>query len=128
MGKLRGLLEKLLVRLLTRQNSEIIFEDQTGLFSPEDSAQPIKAPSESPNGPALAGPTAPPTPPHNEILYCPFCGGLWLYDSSYIKAIHKNNFFTDRICANCGDVYLAYCQLMPGSWRFSAEEKPKNND
>lgn len=128
MERKQGFFARLLARLLTRQRTEIIFEDQTGLFSPEDSAIPIKKPNELPSGPILAESTAPPVPPHNEILYCPFCGGLWLYDSSYIKAIQKGTFLTDRLCATCGDVNLAYCQLMPGAWRFSAEEKPKNYD
>jgi hypothetical protein len=50
------------------------------------------------------------------VLYCPFCGLLFLFDSSSVTIGNKQTFETDRQCSICTDVNLLHANLRPGSW------------
>jgi hypothetical protein len=128
MAKERKFLDQLRNLLRIGSKTGSISKSQMDLLSPEVSAKTIKRPNELIKESSLVGLSAPPTPPHNEVLYCPFCGTLWLYNSSFITAINTKIFITDRLCSTCGDVYLHYLALMPGFWRFSGSEKERNMD
>jgi len=63
---------------------------------------------------------------NSTILYCPFCGTAYLWDSSTITT-DSVTFATDKVCTspNCEGVNLLYLCFIPGS--LSLRQTPSSS-